>query len=313
MNKTDRLFAIILELQAKGTRRAGDLAGTFEVNKRTIYRDVQALSEMGVPVVAVPGQGYSLMEGYFLPPLRFTTDEATMLLLGGDFVAQNFDAQYRAAALSAARKLEAVLPDRLKSEVRYLQDSIRFVAMNELSPGHAELILQLRRALVERKTVRFDYYARFGNQAQPQKTRDADPYGIANLDGTWHLIAYDHARRARRNFRIDRIEHLKLLDRNFTRPRDFRLEQSDTPHDRPVTIRVLFASEAARWVREARYYFVTDAQDTGDGLLVTLQVRQVDEALQWLLSWGSRMRVIEPASLRERVRIEAEKMLENAS
>ncbi|HZQ06452.1 MAG TPA: HTH domain-containing protein, partial [Anaerolineae bacterium] len=72
MNRTDRLFAIILELQVHGQRRAQDLAQTFEVNKRTIYRDVQALSEMGVPVIAVPGQGYALMEGYFLPPLRFT-------------------------------------------------------------------------------------------------------------------------------------------------------------------------------------------------------------------------------------------------
>lgn len=313
MNKTDRLFAIILELQAKGERRAQDLAETFEVNKRTIYRDIQALSEMGVPVVAVPGQGYSLMEGYFLPPLRFTTDEATMLLLGADFVAQNFDAQYHAAAQSAARKLEAVLPDALKSNVRYLQNSIRFVAMNELSPAHAELVLQLRRALVERRTVRFDYYARFGNDAQPQKTREADPYAIANLDSIWYLVAYDHTRRARRHFRIDRIENLTLLSKTFTRPRDFRIEQTDTPRERGVKIRALFAPAAARWVREARYYFVTELQETADGLLVTLQVRELREALQWLLSWGSQVRVIEPPSLRETLRVEAEKMLENAS
>lgn len=308
MNRTDRLFAIILELQAKGQRRAKDLAENFEVDKRTIYRDVQALSEMGVPVVAVPGQGYSLMEGYFLPPLRFTTDEATMLLLGSDFVAQNFDAHYHAAALSASRKLEAVLPEMLKSEVHYLQDSIRFVASNELTVLQAEIVLQLRRALVERKTVHFDYYARFGNEAQPQTTRKADPYGIANLGGIWYLIAHDHLRRARRNFRIDRIENLKLLNKAFTRPREFRLEQSDSPRDRPIKIRALFAPETARWVREARYYFVTETSDTADGLLVTLQVREEREALQWLLSWGSRVRVLEPASLCERVRVEAEKM-----
>ena len=313
MNKTDRLFAIILELQAKGQRRAEDLAETFEVNKRTIYRDVQALSEMGVPVVAVPGQGYSLMDGYFLPPLRFSTDEATMLLLGADFVAQNFDAQYRTAALSASRKLEAVLPDALKSEVRYLQTGIRFVATNDLSPAHADMLLQLRRALVERKTVRFDYYARFGDKKKPQTTREADAYGIAHLGGIWYLIAHDHTRRARRHFRIDRIENLKLLNKTFARPHDFQMEQEDTLRERPVTIRVLFAPASARWVREARYYFMTDAQDTPDGLLVTLQVRQESEVLQWLLGWGSHVRVLEPASLRELLKIETEKMLENFS
>jgi predicted DNA-binding transcriptional regulator YafY len=71
------------------------LAATFEVTKRTIYRDMLALLESGVPVVSVPGQGYSLVEGYFLPPVRFSTDEALLLLLGANFAAQNFDAQYQ--------------------------------------------------------------------------------------------------------------------------------------------------------------------------------------------------------------------------
>src|SRR5437588_970923 len=89
MNRTDRLLAIILELQGKGWQRAEDLAETFETSKRTIYRDIQALGEAGVPVVSLPGRGYSLMKGYFLPPLSFTTDEATMLLLGSDLMAQS--------------------------------------------------------------------------------------------------------------------------------------------------------------------------------------------------------------------------------
>ena len=109
MKRSDRLLAIVLELQAKKQVRAEDLAETFGVTKRTIYRDMLALDEAGVPIVAIPGQGYSLVEGYFLPPLSFTTDEAIMLLLGSDFVAQNVDAQYQSAARSASKKIEAVL------------------------------------------------------------------------------------------------------------------------------------------------------------------------------------------------------------
>ncbi|MFL5694281.1 MAG: helix-turn-helix transcriptional regulator, partial [Ktedonobacteraceae bacterium] len=101
MNRTDRLLAIVLELQGKGRQRAEDLAATFETSKRTIYRDIQALGEAGVPLISIPGRGYSLMKGYFLPPLSFSSDEATMLLLGSDFMAQNFDAQYRQAAQAA--------------------------------------------------------------------------------------------------------------------------------------------------------------------------------------------------------------------
>jgi hypothetical protein len=81
MNRTDRLLAIVLELQARKEVRAEDLAATFDVSKRTIYRDMLALAESSVPIVSIPGQGYSLVEGYFLPPLAFNTDEAIMLLL----------------------------------------------------------------------------------------------------------------------------------------------------------------------------------------------------------------------------------------
>ena len=69
MNRTDRLLAIVLELQGKGHQRAEDLAETFETSKRTIYRDIQALGQAGVPLISTPGRGYSLMKGYFLPPL----------------------------------------------------------------------------------------------------------------------------------------------------------------------------------------------------------------------------------------------------
>src|SRR4051794_2552704 len=142
MNRTDRLLAIVLELQARRRQRAEDLAATFETSKRTIYRDIQALCEAGVPVVAVPGLGYSLVEGYFLPPLTFTTDEATILLLGADFLAQIFDTQYRGAAQTASRKIEAVLPARLRSEVAHLQSSMRFIALNVGAEGGDPALLR---------------------------------------------------------------------------------------------------------------------------------------------------------------------------
>src|SRR5229473_2271671 len=114
MNRTDRLFAIVLELQRKGQQRAEELAVTFEVSTRTLYRDMQALSEAGVPIIAIQKKGYSLARGYFLPPLRFTTEEALILALGSDFMGHNFDDRYRAAAEAAYRKIDAVLPDTLR-------------------------------------------------------------------------------------------------------------------------------------------------------------------------------------------------------
>ncbi|MCA1722951.1 MAG: YafY family transcriptional regulator [Thermomicrobia bacterium] len=204
MNRTDRLLAIVLELQRAGKRRAVDLAATFETSTRTIYRDMEALSEAGVPVVAVPGRGYALMEGYFLPPLSFRTDEATMLLLGSDVMAQQFDAQYRAAAQSAAAKIEGVLPEKMRDEVRSLQESIRFFAPGD--PAEHETLLHLRRAILDRRTMRFRYTARIPSEPEPPVYREVDPYALIHVGGTWHLTGYDHLRQDLRTFRLDRIE-----------------------------------------------------------------------------------------------------------
>ena len=314
MNRTDRLLAIVLELQGKGRQRAEDLAGTFETSKRTIYRDIQALGQAGVPVVSVPGLGYSLMKGYFLPPLSFTTDEATMLLLGSDFMAQNFDAQYRAAAQSAGRKIEGVLPEKLRGEVHYLQNSIRFVVGSEgvlENSPKAETLQSLRRAIIQKTTVRFCYHTRFAEDGKSeQNTRDADPYGLVHFLGAWHLVAYCHLRQGIRNFRLDRMENLELLEKTFNRPGNFIME-SGRDDTRNMVVRVLFDDEVKRWVQESRSFYMKSEEETPSGLLVTLRVRLESEVLQWLLSWGRHVRVLEPESLRQRLVEEAEGMLRN--
>ena len=316
MNKTDRLLAIVLELQGKRWQRAEDLAGTFETSKRTIYRDIQALGEAGVPLISTPGRGYSLMEGYFLPPLSFSTDEATMLLLGSDFMAQNFDAQYRSAAQSASRKIEGVLPEKLRDEVRYLQSSIRFVAAQPRRDSpEPQMLQQLRRAIIERVTVRFRYHTRHTQDGKAEENqREADPYGLVHFSAGWTLVAYCHLRHGLRNFRLDRMEDLALLSQTFNRPGDFKMQRPTNEHEtRTLTVRALFDPEIARWVREARSYYTTCEEETPGGLLVTLQIRQESEILHWLLSWGRHVHILEPASLRQRLAEEVEGMLHNYS
>ncbi|MCA0457211.1 MAG: YafY family transcriptional regulator [Chloroflexi bacterium] len=311
MNRTDRLLAIVLEIQARKQVRAEDLAATFEVSKRTIYRDVMALSESGVPVVAMPGQGYSLVEGYFLPPLSFTTDEAIMLMLGADVVAQNFDAQYRAAAQSAGSKIITVLPDKLRREVEYLQSSIRFIALN--GPFERETLQQLRRAIIQRRTVRFRYNARVHHDSTAEASlRDADPYALLHVSGAWMLIAYCHLRKDNRHFRLDRMEAVTILNKQFDRPSGFTIHEAQGD-DRKVIIRALFEPDTARWMQETPSFFQVAQEERPEGLLVTFKVRYPAELLNWMLGWGSHVRVLEPASFREMLAQESRRMLENYS
>ena len=307
MNRTDRLLSLIVELQAKHWQRAEDLAETFEVSKRTIYRDMMALMESGVPVISSPGQGYALDEGYFLPPLSFNTDESIVLLLGTDFMQQTFDAQYQTAARSATSKIRAVLSQRLRDEVDDLQTSMRFIAVNPLdSTTHPETLQQLRRAIIQHRTVRLDYHTRFTtNQdvAGSKTTRDVDPYALVHLENTWYLSGYCHLRHDIRNFRLDRIDKLQILSAGFTRPQNFHLGPKPRT-DTDITAQVLFKPEVARWVQEDSFFYIINMETQAEGLLVTLRVRQETDLVQWLLGWGSNVRVLEPATLQQRIATE---------
>lgn len=312
MNRTDRLLAVVLELQGKGWQRAEDLARTFECSKRTIYRDLQALGESGVPLISQPGRGYALMEGYFLPPLSFSTDEATMLLLGSDVMAQNFDAQYRAAARAAARKILGVLPEKLRLEVHTLRESIHFYG-DSISgrPVEAAKLQLLRRAIIERATVRFVYHTRYPTDGGTQQVRrrDADPYSLMHRGNSWYVTAYCHVRHGVRHFRLDRMDDVGVLERTFTRPAEFQAHKRDLFEPGSYDVRVLFDTEVTRWVRESPSFYTVGEEETPQGLIVTLHIRHESEILQWLLGWGRHAKVLEPAAMRRRVGEEARAML----
>ncbi len=301
MNRTDRLLAIVLELQGRDRVTAADLAHTFEATKRTIYRDVLALNEAGVPIISAPGQGYTLMPGYFLPPLHFSVEEAVMLLLGSDVVAQAFEA---GPAKSAARKLNAVLGEAVRDEVQFLYENLRLVqrAPEDLYGK----VRTLRQTIAERRTVEFTYH----KPHTEEEARQVDPHGLFQLNLVWLLVAFDHARADLRTFHLNRIEDLKVLPRQFRRQPHFKLERDETREGRELIVQALFDPEVAREVKNNLSYYVTQTQDTPDGLLVTLQMRTAEEVLPWLLSWGSRVRVLEPTALQTQLIRAAHDILE---
>ena len=244
MNRMDRLMGIMLEIQASNGRRAEELARTFETSKRTIYRDIEALCEMGVPLVAEVGRGYTLAAGYFLPPMAFTVDEAALLLLGVDAIANSFDAEYRTAAEWASHKIKSVLPEEISQRVDILQSSLRFVNTASIPAQEIETLKLLRRAIFKQQTVRFRYYARYPDDGHVS-LREADPYALAFVNGTWFMTAYCHLRKDRRMFRLSRIEDLILTSKLFERPANYRVaEEARRDNSRSIIARVLFDEDA---------------------------------------------------------------------
>ncbi|OPA75222.1 transcriptional regulator [Paenibacillus selenitireducens] len=312
MNKTDRLLAIVLELQRKGNLRAEDLAAKFETSVRTIYRDIQALSEAGVPIVGAPGVGYCLMEGYFLPPVSFTVEEAVTLLIGADFIEQQFDTEYGTHARTSQEKIETILPAHVRNRASQIRSSIRL--LNHRGCSHQEhekeSIETIRQAILAERKIKFHYTKNIpeadGNR---QSVRVVAPYGLVLDHGNWALLAHCDLRQELRHFRVSRISGLKVQEETFQFPPNFNFQNYKPVDDRTRYVRILAQPRIADQMKEANNFFMENVEVHEDGLHVNLRVRQYEEIVPWLLSWGSNVTVLEPESLRTLIRDEAEKML----
>lgn len=312
MNKTERQLAITLELQRSKVVRAEDLAAHFETSVRTIYRDIQALSEAGVPIVGAPGQGYSLMEGYFLPPVGFTAEEAVALLMGTDFIEQRLDGDYSSVAKAARRKIEAILPEPVRGESARVRETMRLLRAGEPVTGRKEkdYLSQVRCAILERRKLSFTYLKKIPEaNGGRESRREAAPYGLTLVQGNWVLIARCDLRQDIRHFRLSRMTELAVLEERFSMPPGFNLSRYRPPDDRNLRVLVRVNPDIADKIAETVNFYVEGTEEREDGLQVTFRVRQLEELLPYVLGWGGEVEVLEPESFRRRIREEAEKIL----
>lgn len=308
MNRTDRLLALIIEMRVRGTCTAEDLAAFFGVSKRTIYRDIQALNEAGVPVVSLMGEGYRLSEDYFLPPLAFTEEEAALILLGLSTIEGSFDHDYRTIAQYAYRKILAVLSDAMRDRTDQLQKRLFLGNTVPVSSQEQESLRVLRRAILLNQVVQFRYFSRHSDQVS---MRSVDPYSLACLSGVWYLVGYCHLRQDKRFFRLSRVENVQLMQQKFQLPPNYHVTDEAARDDRTELIQLLFDEDVQQWIMEDRFFYIHAREPRPEGVLVTLRVRNVNDVIQWVLGWGQHVRVLEPESVRLRVREEALAMLKN--
>lgn len=308
MNRTDRLLAMVLELQGREWTRGAALSKQFGVSLRTVYRDMLALNESGVPVISLAGRGYQLMPGYFLPPLHFTLEEASMLSFGLDAVRGVFDAEYARAADTAAQKLRAALPQSRRQDVDAVRERVSLV--EPLSSGSlGETLGLLRRALLERRVVTLSYFKPDGSAAGSVTVRRIQPQSLARVNGVWLLRSIDLASGETRTFRADRMRDLRLTDEIFER---IELPPPEPEREPRQTFALRFPLELEQALRERPSFFQTEVSEEAGGLYVTLRARNMESIWPWVLSWGAAVQVLAPSDLRERQRAEARAMLEQS-
>lgn len=317
LNKTERLFALVLLLQNRPSMTSKDLADYFGVSRRTIFRDLRTLGESGVPLTYAEGGGYEILEGYQLPPLMFTAREAATLLVGTAFTKLQPDPSLRADADEVGLKIRSVLPESVRDYIDRLQDNTVIAPyLRNLDPGQGShddegRWYELSEAVARQQSVFMQYYVASRDELTKRKV---DPLGLVYYSDSWNLIAYDHLRKDVRNFRLDRIRKMRVMTDTFRRPEDFDLEaylkeKGSSPRNERFTLR--FHPRAYRWAKRSIPAEVIEEFETDGAVQVGFYFENVDYIARWLLRYGTDVEVVEPEALKESLREKAVALAEH--
>jgi predicted DNA-binding transcriptional regulator YafY len=311
MNRVDRLMAMVVHLQGRRLVRAEELAAHFEVSVRTVYRDVAALGEAGIPVLGEAGVGYALAKGYHLPPVMFTSEEASALSMAGKLVEHLTDASLRKQMDSAILKIRSVLPRDRQDYLDRLDRSTMVLSRGATPIPRlaSEALIPIQRALAERRVLALDYNV---VQRREMTKRQVEPLGLVYYSDNWHLIAYCRLRRDVRDFRTDRICKLQLQNEQFSDHADFSLKRyldAAANDGKFETALVRFAPETMDRVRREWHCRLVDEHVEPDGVRVTLLAYSLEWLAYWIYSFGAMAEVLAPLRLRKLVLAEAQKVV----
>lgn len=198
-----------MQLQAKKIVTASALAEKFNVSKRTIYRDIKALEQAGVPVVTEEGKGYSLMDGYSIPPVMFTERQANALILAEQLVLRTNDASFVKDYSEAIEKIKSILKYTLKEKADILANRTQYdQVLNQ--ERNSNNLSDIQYALTNYQLLRIAYINKDGSAT----SRVIEPFALLSTEN-WYLIAWCRLREEFRFFRPDRIQKMEVLPEKF--------------------------------------------------------------------------------------------------
>jgi len=301
MNHIERLNAILIQLQSKRIIKASEIAERFGISLRTVYRDVRALEESGVPIGSEAGVGYFLMDNYKLPPVMFTKDEASALLFGEKLIEKMSDDRMKADFRSAITKIKAILKPEEKDRLEKLHSRISVLNYNSSNNSYNQLFLnEIQQALVSKQVLELDYQAGYG--APPTK-RLVEPIGLCNYHRRWHLFAWCRLRTEYRDFRLDRIKNLKILEENYKGKQHISLEefisQMNVITGEP-NISVIIKNENIHTVSDSKYWygFISDEPVNDQTSRLYFSNTELRGFATWIISSGSYAKVEKPEELK---------------
>ncbi len=292
----NRLFGIMYMLLNKGTVTAKELAEHFEVSVRTIYRDIEVISQAGIPVYARKGKngGICLMEQFVLNKMLITKEEQQQIL----------------AALLSVKETTASEEKKILQKLGnfFKTEPLNWIAIDfsNWGDGQKQLYEDIKRAILTNKVISFDYYG----QNREMSRRTVEPVQLLFKEYTWYLSAYCRERKAPRIFKLTRIKRMEVLEENFE-PRIEWYQKVDANEEkrRETKGEQVYAPMITMWIDKKEAYRVydrfceSDIEILEDGNFIVRVAYPLDEWVYGLiLSFGASAKVLEPLEIRQEIK-----------
>ncbi|MDI6401869.1 YafY family protein [Balneolaceae bacterium ANBcel3] len=209
MNSVVRRLKLIHLLQSGRSFHVSDLVERFSISKRTVYRDINLIQELGIPVVHDPGLGYCILRDGLVPPIMFTFKELSVIAMGLSFIKAQVDDEMKKSAEEVYLKLVNAIPLKLQRQMHLLNDSVLVspfsdnIEQREAS-GDWSIICE---SIVQNKPVRFTYK----DKKSKRSFRIIEPLLLIHYKTHWNVIGFCHHRRDLRNFILSKIRDLTIV------------------------------------------------------------------------------------------------------
>jgi len=307
MNRIDRLTAIIIFLQGRQRVSVQELSERYSISLRTVYRDLAALQEAGVPIGSESGEGYYIVKGYHLPPVMFDRNEASSLLAGERLMQKWRDIELGKSYLSALDKIRSILPADDREYLEKLDRYIKVLHYPDEKNGPLpddRIFSYLQNAIIRKEVLDISY---FSPSSQDKTRRMVEPLGLLLMGNHWYLAGWCRLRKDYRMFRLDRFEEYKLTGTKLPDHPEHTLKEF---HDRNlnekqelVEIVVRFKYEMVRYIGDQKYRHGWAWEKKVDGgLEMTFLSSHPDYFARWILIWGSGVQVRKPDSVIKQIK-----------
>lgn len=302
----------MLLLQKPGEKlTVEEIAKKFGVSRRTIFRDFNALQEINVPVTWDKYAGYGMMKGYKIPPLMFSEKELATIIVGLNFVKTQIDSGLSEDAEGVELKIKNVLPVELKDFMNSLSSKTivdPFQKYGGIKRDGGDWYT-LSSAISQELRVEFTYESSKGEK----KTRKVDPYILVYFEDHWNMIGRSHLRGDARNFRLDRMSEVKIVNEKYELKSKIDIEGLIFRSNEFEQKIILILDDAAvnRFKANLPAKIFKESQENTKKIKIEFFFDNLDFINQWLLQFGADLKIEGPLELKEKRAALLKKMLES--